>query len=176
MGMPRPWVRARSALLYSGTGRGLVLALKHGDRQEIARPAGQWIGSALAGCPLAAETLVAPVPLHWTRTLNRRYNQSALLAWSVARQLKLTCCPDLLQRPKRTAPLQGLGREERFARLEGTMRVHPRHSKRIRDRPVLLIDDVLTSGATLSVAARCCIQGGSGEITVATLARAAKDT
>lgn len=176
MAGPPPWRWARSALIYDGTGRKLILALKHGDRQEIAQPAGRWMVHAMGDRTLAAETLVAPVPLHWTRTIKRRYNQSALLARSVARQLGLSWCPNLLQRVRRTVSLDGLGREERFALLQGSMRIHPRHAASLAGRPVLLVDDVLTSGATLLTAARCCRDAGSGEIAVATLARVAKET
>lgn len=171
---PRPWARGRSALLYRDTGRKLVLALKHGDRQEIARPAGLWLASAVKEL-LRETTLIAPVPLHWQRMIKRRYNQSALLAKVLAARVDRPMCPDLLQRIKRTRSLDGLGRGEREETLENAIRVHPRRRLRLSGRPILLVDDVMTSGATLAACTRACQDAGSGPVSVVTLARVAKD-
>lgn len=171
---PRPWTRGRSALLYRDTGRKLVLALKHGDRQEIARPAGLWLASAVMDL-LRETTLIAPVPLHWQRMIKRRYNQSALLAKVLAARVERPMCPDLLQRVRRTRSLDGLGRVEREQAVENAIRVHPRRRLRLSGRPVLLVDDVMTSGATLAACARACQDAGSGPVSVVTLARVAKD-
>ena len=170
-----PWVQGRAALLYRGIGRKMVLGLKHGDRQEIARPAGLWMARAVAAT-LPDDTLIAPIPLHWLRLVKRRYNQSALLAKAVARETGQPWCPDLLQRIRRTKPLEGKTRAERFAMLDGAILVHPKRIDRLQGRSVLLVDDVMTSGATLSSAAKACIDAGAGSIRVVTLARVAKDT
>lgn len=172
---PRPWVQGRAALLYANTGRKLVLALKHGDRQEIARPAGRWMTTA-ARPVLQPDTLIAPVPLHWRRRIRRRYNQSALLARAMARESGHLCCVDLLQRYRATPTLDGLGREERRKTLENAIRLNPARRDVVRDRPVLLVDDVMTSGATLAAATEACHSAGSGPVCVVTLARVAKDT
>lgn len=173
--MPRPWARGRSALLYHGTGRKLVLALKHGDRQDIARPAGQWMARAVTAL-VTPNTLIAPVPLHWQRMIKRRYNQSALLAKVLAARLDQPMCPDLLQRIRRTRSLDGMGRAERMTTLEGAIRVHPRRRHRLIGRPLLLVDDVMTSGATLAACTAACLDAGSGPVSVVTLARVAKET
>lgn len=172
---PPPWVLGRSALLYRDTGRKLVLALKHGDRQEIAKPAGRWMARAVDG-KVDADTLIVPIPLHWSRLIKRRFNQSALLARAVGRELGLSYCPDLLVRTRRTQSLDGKSRLERFETLEGAIFVHPKKKTLIQGRPVLLVDDVMTSGATLSAATEACQQAGSGPIRVVTLARVTKDT
>ena len=91
----RPWERGRAALLYRDNGRKLVLALKHGDRMDLARPAADWM--VRAARPLFAPGMVvAPVPLHWLRLFTRRYNQAALLSAAIARSADLaispTCC------------------------------------------------------------------------------------
>ena len=171
---PRPWTAGRAAMLYRDNGRRLVLALKHGDRHDIVRPAAVWMANAIR--PLVTNhALVVPVPLHWTRLLRRRYNQAALLAKGVARQLDLASCPDALQRVVRTRSLEGLGRDQRHAALQAAIKVNPRHRRRIAGRSILIVDDVMTSGATLSAAARACLQGGAGDVSILTLARAAKD-
>ncbi len=174
MQAPKPWVQGRAALLYKQTGRKIVLALKHGDRQEIARPGGLWMANVMRDL-VPQGAVVVPVPLHWTRMLKRRYNQSALLAKSVAGHLKLEWCPDALLRHRRTVSLDGLSHDERFRTLDSAIRLHPRHGHVIVGKPVLLIDDVMTSGATLSAATRACLEAGSGPVSVLTLARAAKD-
>lgn len=172
---PRPWAKGRAALVYKDNARRLILALKHGDRQEIAKPAALWMTRAMEDLPME-NLLVAPIPLHWMRLLKRRYNQSALLGQAIARQTGLPICPDLLQRQRRTKPMDGMTKEVRFTSVKGAMRVHPKRRHRIVGRPVLLVDDVMTSGATLSTAADACIDAGSGPVYVVTLARVTKDT
>lgn len=174
MQAPRPWVQGRAALLYEGTGRKLVLALKHGDRQEMARPAGLWMANMMRA-HVADRTLVMPVPLHWSRLLKRRYNQSALLARSVSKILGLDWCPDALTRPKRTVSLEGLTREARFAMLEDAIQPHPKRGRIMEGRPILLIDDVMTSGATLMACTKTCLAAGSGPVRILTLARVGKE-
>ena len=171
---PRIWARGRAAMIYRNTGRKLVLALKHGDRQEIAHPAGLWLSTAAADV-LTQNTLIAPVPLHWLRMIKRRYNQSALLAKTLSERVDRPWCPDLLQRFRRTRSLDGMGRAERIAAVENSIRVHPRRRHRLIGRPVLLVDDVMTTGATLAACTRACLEAGSGPVSIVTLARVAKD-
>ncbi|PZQ97732.1 MAG: amidophosphoribosyltransferase [Cereibacter sphaeroides] len=170
----RPWSRGRAALIYRDNSRKLVLALKHGDRLDLAQPAGGWMARAAAPM-LDPAMLVAPVPLHWVRLFKRRYNQSALLSAAVARQAALAHCPDLLQRSRNTRSQDGRDREGRFHNIQGALRVHPRHAEKLRDRPVLLVDDVMTSGATLAAGAEACLVAGATSVSVLVLARVAKD-
>ncbi|MEM7519562.1 MAG: ComF family protein [Pseudomonadota bacterium] len=171
---PKPWQHGRAAVLYTNTGRKLVLSLKHGDRHEIARPAGLWMAHA-ARPLITPNTLIAPVPLHWLRMIKRRFNQSALLAKSLSLHTGGTCCLDLLQRVRRTRSLNGLDPKARAQMLENAIRVHPRRRHRLIGRPILLVDDVLTSGATLSACTEACLAAGSGPVNVVTLARVSKD-
>ncbi|MGG7645313.1 double zinc ribbon domain-containing protein [Rhodovulum sp. YNF3179] len=172
---PRPWARGRAALRYEGTARRLVLGLKHGDRTDLARPAGAWMARAAAPL-LSPDTLIVPVPLHWRRLFARRYNQAALLAVALGRETGCAVCPDLLVRSRPTPMLDGLGRDARHAALSGCLRPHPRHGAQAEGRPVLLVDDVMTSGATLAAAAEAVLAAGGARVDVAVLARVAKVT
>lgn len=172
--LARPWSQGRAALLYRDTGRKMVLALKHGDRLDLARPAGRWLARSAAPM-IGPDTLAAPVPLHWLRLLRRRYNQAALLSTALARAAGIAHCPDLLQRTRLTSTQDGRGRDARFANVQGAIRVHPGRAARLRGRPVLLVDDVMTSGATLAAAAEACLAAGAAQVSVVVLARVAKD-
>ncbi|MEX0283362.1 MAG: double zinc ribbon domain-containing protein [Paracoccaceae bacterium] len=174
MQTPRSWRMGRAAMLYSGTGRKMVLGLKHGDRQDIARPAGQWLAQA-AKPLIQPDMVIAPVPLHRFRLLRRRYNQSALLSRAVATRLNLTHCPDLLVRTRQTPSLDRRTREERTEILSGAIAVHPGRTGQIKDRPVLIVDDVMTSGATLEACSTACLVGGASDVFVLVLARVAND-
>jgi ComF family protein len=170
----RPWRKGRAALAYNDTGRKLVLALKHGDRADIARPAAVWLVAAGRDI-LDADTLLVPVPLHWRRLLKRRYNQSALLTHALERKTGIETCPDLLMRPVATRSLEGLGREQRFQMLQDAIRVHPKRETLIKNRKIVLVDDVMTSGATFAAATQACQRAGASDVCVLALARVAKD-
>ncbi len=167
----RPWSHGRAALVYSDSARRLVLALKHGDRHDIAAPAARWLARRCAGL-IRPDTLIAPVPLHPTRLFQRRFNQSALLARALAQVLARPACPDLLRRIRRTSSQDGRTREGRFENMQGAIAAHPRHAARITGRHILLVDDVMTSGATLAAAAEACFAAGADHVDVAVMARA----
>ncbi len=170
----RPWVRGRAALCYRDNGRKLVLGLKHGDRHDIVPTASLWM-ARVARPMLTQDMVIVPVPLHFYRLLQRRFNQSAVLAQAMARQTGLSCCPDALIRTTHTASLDGKSREDRFATLSGALAAHPKRAQHLAGKAVLLVDDVMTSGATLSTAAEVCLAAGAREVCVTVLARVAKD-
>ncbi|WP_430465930.1 ComF family protein [Tabrizicola sp.] len=170
----RPWSQGRSALLYRDNARAMVLALKHGDQLDLVRPAAQWMMRA-AGPMIVPDMLVVPVPLHWMRLFRRRYNQSALLSQAIARAAGLSHCPDLLRRRRATPTQEGRGRDARFANMAQAIDLHPKRSALAEGRHILLIDDVMTSGATLAAAAEACVAGGARAVSVLTMARVAKD-
>jgi len=173
LSIARPWRAGRAAVLYQDNGRKLVLALKHADRLDIAHPAAEWMFKAAQ--PLfVADMLVAPVPLHRWRLVQRRYNQAALLSRRIARLAKAAHCPDLLQRPRNTGTQEGRSRDGRFDAMSGALMLHPRHAKRVQGRHILLVDDVMTSGATLAAGAEACLAGGASSVSVLVMARVAK--
>ena len=171
----RPWSQGRAALVYKDNARRMTLAFKHGDRLDLTRPAAQWMLRAAAPM-LVPNMLVVPIPLHWTRLLKRRYNQAAMLSRAIARAAGLDHCPDLLLRRHNTHTQEGRGRDERFANMANALTAHPRRAARIEGRHILLVDDVMTSGATFAAAAEACIANGASGISVLALARVAKDT
>ena len=169
---PPRWRRARAVLVYDGRSRGLVLPFKHGDRTDMARACGRWM--ARAGAELVAGAdLVAPVPLHWRRLFTRRYNQAQLLAratLAAAPPGGARLVPDLLQRRRWTAP-QGGDARQRHDNVRQAFTVAPRHASRVAGRRVLLVDDVLTTGATAEACTLALQRAGAAAVDVLTLAR-----
>ena len=169
---PPAWDRGAAAVIYAGAGRRVVLALKHGDRLDTVRPLAAWM--AAAGRELLAEAdMIAPVPLHWRRLLKRRYNQSAELARRLGRISGRPVVPDLLRRGRATLPQEGMTRAERAVNQAGAFSVNPRRAAAPSGRVVLLIDDVLTTGATLSACADALRAAGAARVDVLALARVA---
>ena len=170
----RPWTHGRAALAYAGSGRAAVLALKHADRIDLALPAARWMLRA-ARPILRPGMLVVPVPVHRWRLVTRRYNQAVLLAHALGRAAGLDVLPDALQRTRATGTQDGKGREARFANITGAIRPHPRRGAQLSGRDVLLVDDVMTSGATFAACADAALAAGAASVSVLALARVTKD-
>jgi ComF family protein len=171
---PPPYSRARAVMRYDDASRPLLLGFKHGDRTEAARPFAGWM--ARSGAELLAEAeVVAPVPLHWRRLIARRYNQAALLSQPLARLAGAAAVPDLLLR-RRATPSQGrLSRAERQRNVAGAFAVNPARAALLTGRRLLLVDDVMTTGATVSACARAALTAGAAAVDVLVLARAVRD-
>jgi ComF family protein len=119
--------------------------------------------------------LVVPIPLHWVRLLRRRYNQAALLSKALAGLADLDHCPDALIRRRTTGTQEGRTRDDRFRNLADAFRVPKPREALVRGRDILLVDDVMTSGATFAAATEALFQAGARSVDVLCLARVAKD-
>lgn len=165
------WDRARAALRYDKHSRHLVLALKHGDRTHLGPALGRWMHRAGAEL-LDGADLIAPVPLHWTRLFARRYNQAGLLAHAVHAAGGPPVAPDWVTRRRRT-PSQGrLGPAARARNVRGAFAL--RAGRSIKGKRIVIIDDVLTTGATVEECARVLRRAGAAWIGVLTLARSVR--
>ncbi len=167
---PPAFSAARAALRYDDGARALILPFKHRDRTELARPLARHMARAGAELLQAADLLV-PVPLHRWRLFWRRHNQAGLLAAQLARMSKRPFAPTLLRRIRATRPLGELGALQREAALVGAFALAPGAARKLAGRRVLLIDDVLTSGATAEACARVLLQGGAASVAVLAAAR-----
>ena len=167
---PPQFDRARAAFRYDAMAKRLILPFKHGDRTELALPLARFMARA-GGDLLQAADLLVPVPLHRSRLLARRYNQAALLAFALGRLGGRRVLVDALLRRRATAMLGDLGAAERAVEMADAIALRPRHAGRIAGQRVLLIDDVLTSGATANACAAALRAGGASGVDVLALAR-----
>ncbi|MBI2254993.1 MAG: ComF family protein [Proteobacteria bacterium] len=167
---PPAFDRARSVLRYDETSRDLILAFKHADRTSLAPTFGAWLHRV--GRDLLADSdLIVPVPLHWSRLFARRYNQAALLAQSLGTVSGKPVLPDLLMRRRATQKQGHLGRLARQRNVAGAFVLHPGRAKALAGRRILLIDDVITTGATISNCAKILRKGGAEKVNVLAVAR-----
>ena len=168
---PPTFARARAVLVYDDASRPLLLGFKHGDRTFAAKAYGVWL--ARAGAELLREAdLLAPVPLHRWRLFLRRYNQAALLAQETGRQAGVAVVPDLLVRHRSTRSQGGLDRTGRRRNVAGAFAL--RRAGSVAGKRVVLVDDVLTTGATVGECAKVLLRAGAARVDVLTLARVVK--
>lgn len=167
---PPSFARARSAVSYEGPVPDLIHALKYADRTDLAPMLGAWMARAAHELVGDADMLV-PIPLHWGRLASRRFNQAALLAHQVGRLTGLPVATRLLLRTRRTPRQVGLGRDERERNMRGAFMVPAARKAMLAGRRPILVDDVLTTGATLEAATRALLAAGAAAVDVLTLAR-----
>ena len=155
--------------LYNDASRKLVLAFKHGKRIALAPMLARMAASRLP--ELDGEWRVVPVPLHPWRLWRRGFNQSALLAHEIGKLRGQAVLVDALVRKKPTPTLGGLGRAARARALSGAIAVNPRRAEQLKGASVVLVDDVMTSGATSDACVRALKRGGARKVIVACFAR-----
>jgi len=161
---------ARAALAYDDVARKMVLDLKRGGRRDGLNAFGGWMARAGAEA-LAEADFIAPTPLHWTRLLERRFNQSAWLAQAVGRASGRAVLVDALVRRRRGRSQGGLTASQRRRNVEGVFRAAPWSEGRVAGRTVVLIDDVFTTGATAEACAKALLRAKAARVHVLTLAR-----
>ena len=170
---PPSYNRARAAVRFDEISRALVHALKYGDRLDLAPMMGRWV--AQAGHELLADAdALVPVPLHWRRQWARRFNQSAMLAATISAASGVPIAAGALKRVKATVQQVGLSRAERGDNIQGAFRVPETGKAAVAGRRLVLIDDVLTSGATVEGCARALLRAGAANVDVLIFARVAE--
>jgi ComF family protein len=167
---PRAFARARAAVVYDEHSRDLVLQFKHADRTDLAGLFCGWIGRAAAEL-LAEADAVVPVPMHPARLLRRRYNQAAEIARPLARRHGLAYLPDALRRTRAGDSQAGKSASGRRRNVAGAFGAPDRQRRRIEGRRILLVDDVLTTGATAEACAKALLRAGAAGVDLATVAR-----
>lgn len=172
LAFPPAYERGRAVAIYDGVARDIVHHFKFRDQLDLAKPMGSWM--ARAGQELLKEAdFLVPMPLHRWRLLQRRYNQSALLAREIGRLSARRVLTQGLLRIRHTKRQVGLDRAARQENVQGAFRVPPDIAGLIRGSRVLLIDDVLTSGASVDAATRALKRAGAAEVDVLVFCRVA---
>lgn len=167
---PPAYRRARAAVRYDDVARTLVHALKYQDRTDLAPTLANWM--TRAGAELLGEAdVLMPVPLHWRRGWTRRYNQSGALARAISRRAAIPFDGDALRRVKPTRQQVGLSRSERARNVQGAFQIPPERKARVQGRRIVLVDDVLTSGATVDACARALLRAGAANVDALVFAR-----
>ena len=171
---PPSFARARAVMVYDAVSAPLITSLKFND---------QWMGlrhyaammAASGGALLQEAEMIVPVPLNWRRFWARKYNQAALLAYALARQSGVACVPDALRRARATTPQMRLARAERKENVKGAFAVSRRRLRRVAGKHILLVDDVVTTGATVEACAQALLKAGARQVDVIALARTVKE-
>jgi ComF family protein len=172
---PPPYGRARAVAAFEGVARDLVHQLKFRDRLDTGSTLGRWM--ARAGADILGDAdLLVPVPLHRSRLWRRAFNQSALLARAAAEATGRPWSPDVLRRIRRTARQVGLGAEARTANVRGAFKVPAERRAEIAGKRVVLVDDVLTTGATVEAATKELLRAGALSVDILVLARVVRET
>jgi len=170
LAQPYRFARCRAACVYDDASRGLILKFKHGDQQQFAPLFARWLSRAAA--PLIEDAdAVLPVPLHPSRLLTRRFNQAAEIARPLARASRRDYLPDALIRSRSTDSQGGRSARGRRINVKSAFAVTEAGARRVRGRRVLLVDDVLTTGATAEACANALLEAGARAVDLTVIAR-----
>jgi len=168
------FISHRSAVLCTDESRSLILGFKHGDQTQAVDVFAPWL--LRAGREMFSEIdMIAPVPLHYTRLLARRYNQAALMVQALSHHVDAQICLDLLKRIKATQTQGHLSAKERFKNVKRAFALNERYANDIKGKRVLLIDDVYTTGATIKECAKALLKAGAKDVYALTLASVVRD-
>lgn len=168
----KPWQKARAIVMYNETSKKLILPFKHAD-QVLLTPL---IARLMLQQKdfIKTHDLIIPVPLHWKRLIKRRYNQSTLLAREISRKTHIPYDPCLLKRRRATVPQGHLSQKERHRNVQNAFCV--RNTKKLIGKRILLIDDVMTSGATVENCTKTLLACGVASVDILTFAKVVKNT
>ena len=167
---PPAYARARAVARYGDVVRDLIHLLKYGDRLDLSHALGRWMTRAGAELLTDADLLV-PVPLHWTRLWQRRFNQSSALARAISDFSGVPTVDHLLARARATPPQFGLARSERARNVQGAFEVPKAHRIEAKGKKLVLVDDILTTGATVDACTKVLLRAGAARVDVLVLAR-----
>jgi ComF family protein len=168
------WDQARAAIAYDDASRQMILEFKHGGRRDGLGAMGNWM--TMAGQDiLEATDYLMPVPLHYQRLAKRGFNQAGWLAQAVARRSGVPAMVDGLKRVKPTQSQGGLTARQRKKNVAGAFKARARYRKQLEGARITLVDDVYTTGSTLSASTLALKQAGVANVNVLVLARVVRD-
>ncbi|MDJ0920959.1 MAG: ComF family protein [Henriciella sp.] len=171
---PKAWDQGRAAIAYDDVSRQIILDLKHAGRRDGLATMTNWM--AMAGQDILQQTdWLVPVPLHYQRLAKRGFNQSVWLAQGVARQSHNLVLVDALKRTRATPSQGGLTAKQRRDNVKGAFSVRPSRAARLNGATVTLVDDVYTTGSTLSACAKALKQAGAASVNILVLARVVRE-
>ena len=165
----------RSVMHFDDASKRLIHDLKFYDKPLLVEMFARWLNRTAPDWLQQEQAILAPIPIHRWRLLKRKYNQSALLAKALEKQCQRPVMYDLLKRTKNRPPQASLTRKERLKNLSGAFQVSEKYKPQLKGRSVILIDDVMTTGATLNACAKQLKKAGAGRIFCLTLARTVLD-
>ena len=171
---PPPYNAARAAMQYDDASRKLITRLKYADKQDLVPTLAKQIWRSGAALCAQADYII-PVPLHPKRLRERKFNQSALLAYGLSDLCGVPVMADGLLRVENTPPQASLERAERLKNVKRAFRVNHKRAKLLRGASILLVDDVITTGATIHACSKALLGASAKAVYVLTIAKTVKD-
>ncbi len=174
---PPPYTSTTSALLYDDNSKDLILRFKHGDATHLSPLFAHWMQKAdqrLSAPKIPQADMIIPVPLHWMRLVKRNYNQASMLANDLSHLTGIKSYHTLLERPLATQPQGHFSLKERHKNVFGKFAIKSKKQEFIKEKVIILIDDVYTSGATISACTKELLKAGARDVHILTLARVAR--